>query len=144
MSSSMFLMCFCETPIVDQSYAKDPDITHVYYHVGCYTPIRSDDLRNTQRRHEMSISADDEQVQLEMVLRRSKEEHELKHDYYQNQISFPSTSDDEDTQLAIALQLSLQTNQSTKCITNFLCPYCDNDFRTSDDFEEHKRLHFEN
>lgn len=139
-----FLCAFCETPIVDQSYAKDPDIMHVYYHVDCYSPIRSDDLRNTQRRHEMSISADDEQVQLEMVLRRSKEEHELKHDYYQNQISFPSTSDDEDTQLAIALQLSLQTNQSTKCITNFLCPYCDNDFRTRDDFEEHKRLHFEN
>ena len=66
-----FLCAVCDTPIVDQSYGKDPHIMHVYYHAGCYSSIQLDNLRNTQRRQEMGISADDEQRQLQMVLRQS-------------------------------------------------------------------------
>ena len=189
-----FLCGVCDTPIADQSYAKDPDVLYVYYHVDCYSPIQSHNQMNTHRTDDIGISKDDEQAQLEMVLRQSKEEYEYQqkasrstdysishrhshsslkhqsqdtlknHDYYQNEVPISLTSEDEETQLAMALQLSLQTYQSKYTIdTNnelpeymydsitpiaikehFSCQYCGNNFKTWTDLEDHTQLHFDN
>jgi hypothetical protein len=197
-----FLCDVCETPITDGSYRKDPDVLHVYYHLACYSPIISDNQRNTKKRHDIVdpnlLISDEEQVQLEMVLLQSRQEYESQQkatrstdysiphqdshsflkrqspDNFKNQIAIPLTSEDEDSQLAMGLQLSMQINQSMSTIDknneytetwtssttfpeyiydpvtpisideHFSCSSCGNKFKTWIDLEDHTQLHFDN
>jgi hypothetical protein len=150
-----FLCDVCDTPIADQSYRKDPDVMHVYYHVDCYSPILSDNQSNTQWKDDIG-TFDDEEAPFEMALQQSKKEYELQqkrnqssdnfknYDDHQNQIPMPRTSEDEDSQLALGLELSLQTNTTADYIESFPCSYCGNEFKTWDDLAEHTQLHFDN
>jgi hypothetical protein len=170
--------------------------------LACYSPIISDNQRNTKKRHDIVdpnlLISDEEQVQLEMVLLQSRQEYESQQkatrstdysiphqdshsflkrqspDNFKNQIAIPLTSEDEDSQLAMGLQLSMQINQSMSTIDknneytetwtssttfpeyiydpvtpisideHFSCSSCGNKFKTWIDLEDHTQLHFDN